>query len=113
MLKLKPNHVAVAPLLPKAVKAGQKPAPVLAVDISTWITPVAELIFLVVIESIMAFWLKPATMDAANRLSLENAQAAVRCNISEDDLATVACRIQPVNEMAETDHAMEMLDMQG
>ncbi len=80
----------LAPMPVKSAKAGQAPQPVPPVVVSTWITPVAELLFSVVIESIMAFWLKPATMDAAIRLSLDNAQAAIRSNISEEELSTVA-----------------------
>ncbi len=90
LLKLTPNHVPQPPLSPKSIKAGQQLSAVPAVAVSTWITPVAELLFAIVIESVMAFWAKPASMDAAQRLSMENAQAAVRANVTEEELITIA-----------------------
>ncbi len=61
--------------------------------LSRWVTAAAGLIFLVLVESIMAFYQKPATMDEATKLSLANAQASLRRDISEDDLAVNATLI--------------------
>ena len=73
--------VAPAPA-PKAGKGGVAPLS----PLSRWITAAAGLLFLVLVESIMAFYLKPATMDKATKLSLANAQAALRRDITEEDL---------------------------
>jgi hypothetical protein len=41
----------------------------------------------------MAFWQRPATMAAAEKLSLENAEALLRCDVTLDDLAVNAALV--------------------
>ena len=55
-----------------------------------WVMAASSLLFLVMVELIMAFYQKPATMEEATKLSLANAQAQLRCDISEDELAISA-----------------------
>ncbi len=65
---------------------GKKAAPPLL----RWISAATGLIFLVVVESLMAFFQKPATIDEATKLSLANAQAQLRRDVTEEELATTA-----------------------
>jgi hypothetical protein len=55
-----------------------------------WIGAASGLIFLVVVESLMAFFQKPASIDEATKLSLANAQAQLRRDVTEEELATMA-----------------------
>lgn len=95
--------VAVAPSVAsvaknKATAAAAPAAPAVAgadvrAPLHLWIKAAADLVFLVLIEAIMAFWQRPATMLAAEKLSLENAQALLRRDISEEDLAVGAALV--------------------
>jgi hypothetical protein len=58
--------------------------------LSRWITAASSLIFLVLVESLMAFFQRPATLDEANRLSIANAQAHLRRDVTEEELAISA-----------------------
>jgi hypothetical protein len=77
---------AVAPVAPVAPVV--QPAP-----LDMWIKLAADLIFLIIVEALMAFWQRPATMAAAEKLSLENAQAYLRKDIQEDELAVAAALV--------------------
>jgi hypothetical protein len=100
-LPLKPGMVAAVaqPPLPKSPKSAQaaqaKVVPAVVVDapLALWIGPTADLIFLILVESLMAFWQRPATMAAATKLSVENAEALLRCDVLLEDLAINAALI--------------------
>jgi len=96
---------ALASGVPLSAKAAKKAAAVAAAaspsaagsvapaPLEIWLTLAADLIFLVIVEAIMAFWQRPATMAAAEKLSLENAQANLRRDIAEDELAIAAALV--------------------
>jgi hypothetical protein len=54
--------------------------------VERWITATSGLIFLIIVEALMAMWQRPATVTEAVRMSLENAQASLRKEISVDDM---------------------------
>ena len=76
----------VAPYVAPAGKKGAVAVP----PLSRWIPAATGLIFLVMVESLMAFFQKPATIDEATKLSLANAQAQLRRDVTEEELATTA-----------------------
>jgi hypothetical protein len=61
--------------------------------LAIWITRVATLIFDTFVEALMSFWCKPATCKEATDLSKTNAQAALRRDMTEDDLLTCASAV--------------------
>ncbi len=92
-LKLAPGQgtVVLPKMTAKAAKAAAAvPATVLWAPMTRWIAAAAGLIFLVLVESLMAFFQKPATLDEANKLSIANAQAHLRRDVTEEELAISA-----------------------
>lgn len=77
--------VAAAAAAVSAVALAPSRAP-----LELWIDRTADLIFLILIEAVMSYWQRPATMAAAEKLSMENAQAFLRRDIPEEELAVAA-----------------------
>ena len=87
--KAKAAATTAAPQAPAAapLASGQGPA---RAPLDIWVSRAAELILTVLVESVMSLWQRPATMAAAEKLSLENAQAQLRRDLTDDDMAVCA-----------------------
>ncbi len=91
-LGLAPGATVASPKTPKGGKTA-KAAVVTAVPdapLAAWIKPTADLIFLVLVEALLAFWQRTANMQMAEKLSMDNAQTLLRRDLTEDDLAVSA-----------------------
>ncbi len=87
------KKAAAAAAAPSSAAGSVAPAPVTPAPLGIWITLAADLVFLVIVEALMAFWQRPATMAAAEKLSVENAQAFLRCDITHEELAIAAALV--------------------
>jgi hypothetical protein len=94
---------AAAPASPRTLKAAAKAAAKVAAaetplfpqgptpaPLDLWAPLAAELLLTIIIESIMSMWQRPATMTAAVKLSMESAQAHLRRDLADEDLAVCA-----------------------